>query len=168
LPIEFSRISGWRKAPYLSLVVDPRDGVLTQIRFALSIRSVLNETIEDVRRREGTNRDKIGFVDLRSGGSHSRLSTIVATLTTWARDQGLHAVVWTDLEPNFLDILERPFTPQEGLAFLSSRTGDSLKTAREYLLKAPPEVDTPVRRLARESGWLTAAPSRDTPESKDD
>jgi hypothetical protein len=155
LPIEFSRISGWtKKVQYLSLVIDDHDGTPTRVRHALSNRATLADTISDLMAREGTPRDKIGFVDLRAGAAHSRVPAVSETLKEWARTADLHAVVWTDLEPNFPKTLKRPFATSEALAFLESRQGESLALAREYVLKAPPEVDTPVRRLARESGWL--------------
>lgn len=62
LPIEFSRVS---QDCRLTLVIDYENGAATQTRYVLSPRVDLDDAIEDLRVREGTNKKRIGFVDLK-------------------------------------------------------------------------------------------------------
>jgi hypothetical protein len=161
LPIEFSRVSGWNTVPHLSLVIDPRHGEATRVRYVLSKRSTLEDAIGDLRTREDTVSANIGFVDLRTRVSRALVPAVIGTISTWAAERDVDAAIWTDLAPNFTDKkkLNRAFTPEEAISFLRERSGESLAKASSYMVNAPPEVDTPVRRLARETGWLPSDPA---------
>jgi hypothetical protein len=154
LPIEFSRVSGDHDERYLSLVVDADDGVAVRTRVATSTRRTVQETVEDLRRRERTKLGHIGFVEPQTGLSHARMRSVVEVLTAWAAGNHVEAVVWTDLPPNFRDRVGERFSPDSALAFLQRLAIGAAHRAREYMRRAPPEVDTPVRRRAVESGWL--------------
>jgi hypothetical protein len=163
LPIEFSRISGPKQERYLSLVIDRKHGVLVPTRLALSSRLAYEEARIDLADREHTAIDQIAVVDLATGRSSSREVSVRDAVRRWARSTKVAAVVWTDLPPNFGQGGKggpKAFSTDEALTFLRDLVGPSLIRAREYMTRAPREVDTPVRRQAYESGWL-ARPQAD-------
>jgi hypothetical protein len=73
LPIEFSRISDNGR---LTLVIDEAHGVDVPTRYARSALSDLDEAIVDLQKREGSSvRNRIGFIDIRSGLTCERART---------------------------------------------------------------------------------------------
>ena len=65
LPIEFSRMSrSGERAGCLTLVIDEHHGANVPTRSALSPRTNLDDAIADLRSREGTSSDRIGYVNL--------------------------------------------------------------------------------------------------------
>lgn len=151
LPIEFSRISGDCR---LTLVIDPEYGAPVPTRFALSARHDLEDAVCDLRTREGTVLRRIGYVDVTQGTQCSRCQQIGDTVKTWTEAHGFDAVVWTDLPSNFEEKIGCPFSLDTALEYLNKLPQHAAKRAREYVEKAPPEVDTPLRRMLRDTGWL--------------
>jgi hypothetical protein len=65
LPIEFSRISrSGERAGCLTLVIHEQHGANVPTRFALSLRTNLDDAIADLRTREGSSSDRIGYANL--------------------------------------------------------------------------------------------------------
>ena len=143
LPIEFSRISGGDR---LTLVIDPRNGQPTQTRFAISRHASLAEAIEDLRAREGTSTENIGFVTSAGEAQCRTYPAMKGELVEWLKQQDLDAVIWTDLPSNFEEKRLLPFSTENAVAYLSSLPPEVAEVAREYIQRAPDEVDSPVRR----------------------
>ena len=152
LPIEFCRISttGARK-DCLTLVIDQDDGTLCRSYAAPSGFDTLEAAIENLVARERTATRHIGFVDLASGkrseAAMERHPATVETIAAWAEAGGYDAAIWTALASNFAEVVE-PFSTTAALAYLErleAREAAKFEAALEYIRKAPPEVDTPVR-----------------------
>jgi hypothetical protein len=154
LPIEFSRISSDSR---LTLVIDPKNGAAVPTRFVLSPRADVEDAVSDLRTREGTTVDRIGFVNLADG--HHRCNADPSArekIQDWARSKGFEAVVWTDLYPNFEKEHSRhlPFSVENAETYLRELPKGVAIRARKYIQNAPEEVDTPLRRRLRETKWL--------------
>ena len=154
LPIEFSRVSESRDSA-LTLVIDPDNGTRLPTRFAVSERTELETTISDVRNREGTSVDFIGYVNLidhsQRCGVYSEASQIIRE---WALSNEFDAVVWTDLPSNFHDQAGIKFTVEEAVRYLHNLPERGTARAREYIVNAPDEIDTPLRRALKDDPWL--------------
>ena len=146
LPIEFSRISSDGR---LTLVIDEKNGVPVQTRFAQSGSETLNQAIEDLRKREGTSKSMIGVVSQTINIPKSGSDTI----KDWAVDNKWDGVIWTGLPSNFEDEEDVPFTVENGLVYLSGLVGEEKAEARKYIERAPEEVDTPLRRRIGKNFW---------------
>jgi hypothetical protein len=143
LRIEFSRISGSRQGA-LTLVIDPEDGVPTKVAYCLSRRSSLAEAIDDLRARECTTLENIGWVR-RSGEARFYDQHSVQTILAWATERQMTAVVWTGLRSNLAETVGRPFSVAAALAYLQTLKPEGRATALEYVRRAPPFVRTPLR-----------------------
>jgi hypothetical protein len=152
LPIEFCRIS---RDGRLTLVVDETYGAVCTTYSAPSAIESLNEAIENLRLREGAaNAEVVGFVELASG-KQSDFATqshpnSVAAIGAWATSNGYDAAIWTALASNFEepDRGGEPFSVTAAIRYLEaleSRDRAAFTRALDYIRKAPPEVETPVR-----------------------
>ena len=154
LPIEFARIS--------------RDGRLTlvlyggaedaQTLWAYTDSTKLSEAIENLREREvipNESVEKIGFA-IVDGRSRCNIvpDDVLENIINWARDQGLDAVVWTDLSSNFQKKTGNDFAEENVISYLKSLDGETLKKAREYVKKAPRQINTRLQqKMIQELGW---------------
>jgi len=173
LPIEFSRVStrGNRQG-CLTAVIDEQQGVDVVTMFALSPRLNLDDAIVDLRDREGTIDDRVGFLDLHHGTErqfarqhHPRACN---TIKAWAVQQQLDAVVWTGLTSNFLEVVNVPFSVSAALEHLRGLAEPMRSHAFDYLRRAPAEVMTPLRRAANEAGLIKASELADHFAGQDD
>ncbi|MCX6885443.1 MAG: hypothetical protein NTX27_10410 [Verrucomicrobia bacterium] len=147
LKIEFSRIS---KDGRLTLVIDEQNGTGTATLSARSEFTHLNDAIANLREREKTSAEKIGYVNLisRTERDYSRQHHPAAcdAITFWAQANCWDAVIWTALISNFEQERHQPFSVPAAVAYVASLAGESSALALEYLRRAPAVVDTPVRR----------------------
>jgi hypothetical protein len=156
LPLEFSRISSSRKGA-LTLVIDENRGELAPARYAMSQRDSLDDAIEDLRSREGCPQGRIGFVcSHQREKERSKVPGIADKVREWAEAHKFDAVIWTNLPPNFDCQLDRESWLDKAVEYLDNLRGEGLEKAREYVRKAPPEVDTPLRRRLAENHWLAS------------
>ncbi len=151
LPIEFARISGDGR---LTLVVDLAAGVPVPTRFVESSRQQSEATVADLRAREQTSIKYIGYVSRQNGTRHGREERVVRAIEDWADKVAVDGVVWTDLPANFCKRCGAEFSAQAAVDYLMSLKDPAREKALEYIAKAPPEVDTPVRRLLKSKGVL--------------
>jgi hypothetical protein len=147
LPIEFCRIS---RDGRLTLVIDESVGMPCVTHSARSSFDDLDAAIENLRLRENMPTTKgVGF----TFGDRSGQSTLATerhphatkTITTWARANGLNAVVWTALGSNFAEKASEPFSVNAAIRYLEAKKGKLLDAALDYIRRAPSEVQTPVR-----------------------
>jgi hypothetical protein len=151
LPIEFSRTS---RNGSLTLVIDTTKGRKLPTRFVVSSFNDLSRAIENLRAREGTTTENIGYVNLSNNTCRSRSKT-VRTIKKWAVEHKFNAVIWTDLSPEFPD---KPFTVNRAVKYLKSLNPQQSTVARRYIQQAPAEVITPLRIKLIEDGWLNEDP----------
>ena len=138
MPIEFSRISGNER---LTLVIDEVNGAPIQTLYALAATASLEEAIENLKAREGTNSRGIGHV--RNGG-HPQ-SRVEKTILDWVADNGFDAAIWTALGSNFEQKTGKPYSVEKALACIDSLEASIRTSALEYISKAPTAVQTPFR-----------------------
>jgi len=86
---------------------------------------------------------------------------MLMTISTWlAGHQDVDAVMWTALPSNWRDKRQSDFTPEDALEYVRELRSANDQTrylrAREYVTKAPPQIDTAVRRALRRQGWKDA------------
>lgn len=161
LPLEFSRISKSRSGS-LTLVIDPKKGVNLPTRFAVSSRDNLDDAICDLRRREDTTVRKIGYVDVTTGLQRCSVFPQASNIIRqWAADNKFDAVIWTDLPSNFHRKTRKEFSVSNAIEYLISKLSDSAASiAREYISKAPNEIQTPLRRKLASHPWFTNPAAR--------
>ena len=152
LPIEFSRISHDRR---LTLVIDSANGAPVETRYTQSVRTSISEAVSDLCERESTVTRLIGFVDLPNETYRCETCpTIIQSILAWADENGFDGVVWTGLPSNFKEKSGRPFSVARAEAYLMQLPATEAGRARAYIVNAPAEVQTPLRRRLFESGWL--------------
>jgi hypothetical protein len=149
LKIEFSRISSSRFGA-LTLVLDSANGSDNQVAFCRSLRSDLSQAVEDLRIREDTTAVNIGYIH-RDGNARSRDSCSRSGIAAWATARAFDAVVWTDLQSNFVEKTGKPFSVMSATEHLQSISEDGRRAALEYIAKAPDFIDTPFRRYCATS-----------------
>ena len=150
LPIEYRRLSGGGR---ITLVLYPKVEDV-QTLWVNADYEKLGEAIENLRSREGTVTKNIGYVSIQDD-EHlcEAVPGILGTIAKWTREQGLDAVVWTDLTENpkrFRDETEMELNEGNIIKYLKSLKGETLGKAKDYIQKTPEQVDTNLRRRIRE------------------
>lgn len=155
LPMEFSRVSA-KRLMGLVVCVDPA-GVPCPTHAVASTRASLADAVADLARRERAPGNRIGGVCLATSAAQGR-EPVAAIVRDWCRDAGWTGAVWTDLLPNYAEIVGETFTIERGIAYLRTLSGDSLDEAVRYIENAPATTDTVLRRhLADDPWWRTQA-----------
>lgn len=157
LAIEFCRVSSDRR---LTLVIDETVGTPCSTYSGVSSFEDLDKAIENLWVRESKAGAKIpadlraqamiGFVDLQnnteSAAARQRHPRAVDAIKEWAGAEGFDAIVWTALPIRFKDTLNVPFSTEAAITYLDGLEDKAVKSmALDYVRKAPPEVQTPVR-----------------------
>ncbi len=150
LPIEFARIS---KDGRLTLVIVPGKTNI-QTSYAISKYKELDHSILDLAVREGCGKNKIGNLIGGEDIIQSKIPT-KKTIENWLKqNEGLDAVIWTDLSGNFNDKLNKELTAKNAVYYLNSLSSDIRAKAEEYVRKTPLFVQTDIRSLIEsELGW---------------
>lgn len=148
LPLEFSRVSGKRRGA-LTLVIDADHGAPCPTSAIPSRRSDVAAAIRDLAAREEAPETGVGFAtaDGRARGAGAD------RVGAWLAQSGAAAAVWTDLSANFLERTGRPFSIEAARDHLRGLTGDAAAEARAYVVNAPLQTDTPLRRALAAEGW---------------
>lgn len=147
LPLEFSRISMDGR---LTLVLDPA-GKTLQTLHRKSSRSRLTDAIADLKKREDTASQYIGYVGLddetTSLMNYPNQFNVHDTVKRWLIEGEIYeAAVWTALPPNFKEKRGVPFTSDSALEYLRSLPELVRGCALEYIRKAPAQIVTAFRR----------------------
>jgi hypothetical protein len=147
LPIEFSRIS---KDARLTLVIDQINGADVKTKYVLSPRTVIEDTVLDLAKREETNIKLIGWVDsIKNSFSLTdfpRQINVHSRILSWSKEHNFGGVVWTALQPTFERDTGKPFSVDAALRYLHSLPNIVRTEALQYIRRAPDMVDTPLRR----------------------
>ena len=150
LPIEFARKSGNGR---ITLVTEQSAKPVRSL-WAIMDVSDIDEAHTALRVREGPKNGKtrpewVGKLTIDSDVGEG----IDALIWEWAASKKLDGVVWTKLPAKWKLDGEVP-TPVQVIEHLKSLTGSSLICAREYVEKAPKQIDTAYRRkIEVELGW---------------
>lgn len=146
LPVEFSRRS---QDDRLTLVIDAENGRRVPTQFASSKLTILSAAIENLRQRERTSAENIGFAR-RDAEAHRPTSQIIQWLAASTYD----AVIWTALPSNFLNRVGSPFSVERAVLYLRELPADAQRTAFDYFRSAPAAVMTPLRERLIADGLL--------------
>jgi len=145
LPVEFARISSDGRLTLVVLPGYPHTSPVLWARscFDLPGRAIVNlaerETGAPLRAIHGVTGDGLllGDPDIR----------IAATVWSWMAHRPLEAAVWTGLAPGdrWAELGEAGFSPEAALTYVGGLRGRPRRRAEEYLRRAPPQIDTPLR-----------------------
>ncbi len=154
LPVEFARIS---QDGRLTLVIEPSSPEQTTY-WALSGLRTLDEARENLRLRErATSPSAIHYLERFGDGSATIPNLVEERVRRWLGEHAeLKAAIWTGLASNWELIRGAGFTPEQGVSYLEHLSGDAYERAKEYVTNAPPQIQTAVRKLMREHGWIDA------------
>lgn len=153
LKIEFSRISESRSRA-LTLVIDEEHGTFTRVAHCLSKRHDPEDVICDLRCREGTTKNNIGYLFVGDNRVYATHPEALAAIRSWAYDKGFNVVVWTDLRSNFTCKTNQPFSVPAAIAHVQGLSTEEKVKAAEYVWRALEFIDTPVRRALQAEPWF--------------
>jgi hypothetical protein len=150
LPVEFCRIS---KNHRLTLIIDETFGTLCRTYAAASGSETLDEAVENLRLREGmSSAADVGFVEItrqeRNAAATERHPHAVETIADWALNAGYDAAIWTALDSHFESRTQEPFSVNAAMRFLENleqQEPEAFERALDYIRRAPPATQTPVR-----------------------
>jgi hypothetical protein len=144
LPIEFARIS---QDGRLTLVILEKFKKVRTL-WNLSSCETIEEAIMNLKEREGMSlrSQKVGYLNLKTECNNSQLSDeLNHAIKKWAIKKQLDAVIWTDLDSNFIEKTQTPINEQNLNTYLESLEIDAKVKAFEYIMKTPEQVKTQFR-----------------------
>ena len=156
LRLEFSRISESRNRA-LTLVLDYKNGVPCQVKYAFSRRRTWEDTVCDLRCREGTTLANIGcYFPMTMGEQQWRNANTDAkkSIHEWTRANGIDVVVWTALKSNFEALKQEEFSVDAAKRHVRSLDALGEAKAAEYFWRAPNSVVTPLRQVLQSEPWF--------------
>lgn len=114
LPLEFSRASdgGFGR---LTLVIDPVNGIENHVWAGRTLHKNLNTAIKAVRKREKSSvHESIAYINLRDNSSRNTNTPpdVVQRIRTYAVQNKIDAIIWTDLRSNWEELKFCKFTNQ--------------------------------------------------------
>lgn len=68
----------------------------TTVMYLESRLTILPLAIKDIARKEGCREEEVGYVDLRTNETRSRVGVVAERVSAWARENHFDAVVWAD------------------------------------------------------------------------
>jgi hypothetical protein len=144
LPIEFARISNDGR---LTLVIKPNWGEVKTL-YAISSFDDISQAIENLRLREGTKAEKIGYYNFLTNEKQIRKANeiILPRLEEWKAQVAIDEVIWTDLPPNFQDRLKIPYTVENIGKYLNGLDIEAFDRAKQYVNRTPAQVETRFRK----------------------
>jgi len=149
LPVEFARVSSDGR---LTLVLS-KGAKDVQVLWAKMDATTVKEAIDNLREREGCEKDKIGYVDLRDRNNSNckAIPSVLDTIKQWTATKKFDATIWTDLADNFHDETNMEFTEDNVIKYLSEDLDtDCKKRAEEYIRKTPSQIRTKMRGIIDE------------------
>lgn len=150
LPIEFARQSqGYR----ITLVIEQSAEHIRSLWALMSVND-LKLAKKELKDREGINEGDVGFWTQDSYSKHD----FVGTISDWAIQKELDAVIWTALPPKFEDQKGKVPSVEEVISFLRNLPHEKRKYAEAYIRKSPRQIDTDYRRIIeKELKWTPLA-----------
>jgi hypothetical protein len=148
LRLEFCKKSVKTRKGALTLAIDETYGAPCTVAYAITRRKSLGAAVTDLRKREGMKGEQlIGRIDVaKTIAGESEPST---TIRAWARGHQLDFVVWTALTRDL-----EPFSVQHAVNYIQGLSGEGKSLAAEYIWRAPPFIQTPVRSALQVPPWF--------------
>ncbi len=151
LPIEFARESG---GPRITLVIADVEQQVPSLWTLMAV-ATLEEARLALGRREAVADQHIPYA---VGCWEKRTDKVYGAggekIRAWAQQQGLDAVVWTNLWCGFKHARQQMPTYRQVLSFLNKIPPQQRHAAEQYVRRTPRQVDTVFRRkLQRDLGW---------------
>lgn len=147
--VEFARKSSDGR---ITLVLTP-DAVPVRSLWAVMDSTELEQAKKSLSEREGINYENHpdwigGWVD---GMQNPEM---ISDLAQWTASRGIDGVIWTALPAKFNEIGVVP-SEEQIVQYLRSRLGQDREIAKEYVERAPKQIDTAYRRkIEAELNWL--------------
>ena len=115
-PLEFSRIS---KDGRLTLVVDEKIGTPNLIWYALANYKNVDTAINDLKKREGTLKKNISYVNLAKKKYRIKNTSpkLGQEIVMWALKEKVDVVIWTDLLTNWEEIRKVPYSSKNAIEY---------------------------------------------------
>lgn len=156
LPLEFSRVSKTRKGA-LTLVIDPDNGSDCKVMYAMSRRKNPADAIADLRDREGTIMDHMGFY-FAEEPERKCVPAVPDAIPAWAKKKKFDVVVWAGMPSNFpgKNAVKKgeAFSIDAAAAHLQAITAEGKAAAATYVWRAPELVVTKLRTRLQSEPWF--------------
>lgn len=143
LPIEFARISNDGR---LTLVIKKNEKKVQTLWSIMDFDNIEQARLNLKERENTISINSIGFVDTIEKNELSRFKDLSITINKWALEKNIDAVIWTDLRVKFFDKIHKPFNDANAVKYLKDLPIKRQKLAKEYILKAPVQIDTRLRK----------------------
>jgi hypothetical protein len=153
LKIEFSQIAEAQEDG-IALVLDPEQGQACRVAYAMSKRSSPADAICDLRAREQTTLDNIGYLFTDRSKFHYRDEAGAQAIASWALRKKIDVVVWTDTPSNFHEVTGKPFSVRTALEHIRSLPAKIKAEVADYVWKSPDFVHTPLKRALQAPPWF--------------
>jgi hypothetical protein len=127
----------------------------------MSELTTLDDARRNVRAREDSELADIYYILGDGRAAEAVPRDVVQRMSEWlARHEEVEAVVWTGLPSNWMSKRGREFSPRDAVQFLAelenAKDHVTYSRAREYIVNAPSQIDTTVRRALSSRGWENA------------
>lgn len=147
-PIEFGRQSNDGR---ITLVIEPKAEPV-RVLWALMLPNTLEDAKKALCDREGIS-GKNSTSRIGSWSKRDSPPPHIPELPQWAEARALDAVIWTALPPRFGGE-ERTPSADEVIEYLGGLLGTVRNYARQYIERAPRQIDTDYRRRIEAAlGW---------------
>lgn len=167
LPLEFSRVSASRDKA-LTLVIDTVNGSDCKVMYAESRRTNPDDAIADLRDREGTIMNHMGFY-LAKDPTRKCVPPVPPSIPVWASGKKIEVVVWAGMPSNFPEKnavkASTKFSVEAAVTHLQNITPKGKAAAAEYVWRAPKLVVAPLRTRLEAEPWFEK-PKADEPAAK--
>lgn len=156
LPLEFSRVSASRDKA-LTLVIDTVNGKDCSVMYAESKRTNPDDAIADLRDREGTIMQHVGFYFAKDPARKCG-PPVPPSIPVWASSKKIEVIIWAGMPSNFFDKnavkANTKFSVEAAVAHLQNITPKGKAAAAEYVWRAPELVVTPLRTKLQADPWF--------------
>lgn len=156
LPLEFSRVSASRHKA-LTLVIDTVNGKDCKVMYAESKRTNPDDAIADLRDREGTIMNHMGFYFAKYPAREC-VPPVPPSIPDWASSKNIEVVVWAGMPSNFsqknMVKVGAEFSVEAAVTHLQTITPKGKAAAAEYVWRAPALVVTPLRTKLQAEPWF--------------
>jgi hypothetical protein len=136
-------------------VIDRELGTMVEVLYAFSKRIDTKDVVHDLSRRERTNINNIGYVNLENGDERSRDQQALEAIKRWARSKNIPFVAWTDLKSSFSENDFDEFS-KSAMKHLRSLNITGMQEAIKYIVNTPHQIDTRLRRILMSDEWFTS------------
>ena len=141
----------------ITLVLHPKAQLVRSL-WALMTVETPHEAKNELATREGIKRGNVErLIGHWNQDKMDCSSDVIVGLSEWARCRSIDDVVWTALDPNI--------SRSDIVKYLSGLTGPKRDNAKEYVQRAPLQIDTICRRqIESRLGWSPRVSARGTTE----